>query len=77
MLSVVYVGTGRTQAVFDVTGYFTADDTGATFFALDPARVLDSRNGTGLSGKFATGCPAASQLPTTPSETACPKGRWQ
>jgi hypothetical protein len=55
MLSVVFVGPGRTQAIFDVTGYFTADDTGATFVPLDPTRVLDSRAGTGVSGKFATG----------------------
>jgi N-acetylneuraminic acid mutarotase len=54
MLSLVYVGSGKTQAIFDVTGYFTADDTGATFFPTDPGRVLDSRNGTGLSGKFVT-----------------------
>lgn len=55
MLSVVYVGSGLTQAVFDVTGYFTADDTGATFFPLDPGRVLDTRPpGIGLSGRFVT-----------------------
>ena len=54
MLSVVYVGSGITHAIFDVTGYFTADDTGATFFPLDPGRVLDSRTGTGLGGKFAS-----------------------
>ena len=51
MLSVVYIGTGKTHALFDVTGYFTADDTGATFFPIDPGRVLDSRNGTGLGAK--------------------------
>ena len=56
MLSVVYVGSGQTHAVFDVTGYFTADDTGATFVALDPVRVLDSRYGTGVSKqRFVTG----------------------
>jgi hypothetical protein len=54
MLSLVYVGSGSTQAIFDVTGYFTADDTGATFFPLDPGRVLDTRIGIGLSGKFAS-----------------------
>lgn len=74
MLSVVYVGTGRTQAVFDVTGYFTADDTGATFFALDPARVLDSRNGTGLSGKFATGVPRSFPVANNAVGDGVPKG---
>ncbi len=36
-----------TDVVFDVTGYFTADDTGARFNTLTPARVLDTRFGTG------------------------------
>ncbi len=37
--------------IFDVTGYFTADTTGATYHALTPARLLDTRNGTGgISG---------------------------
>jgi hypothetical protein len=51
MLSVVYVGGGHSHALFDVTGYFTADNTGATFFPLDPKRILDSRDGTGGVGK--------------------------
>jgi hypothetical protein len=54
-LSVVYIASGgSTHAIFDVTGYFTADDTGATFKSLAPRRLLDSRNGTGLSGRFVT-----------------------
>jgi hypothetical protein len=53
MLSVVYIGKGKTHAVFDVTGYFTADSSGATYVPLAlPTRILDSRDGTGLSGKF-------------------------
>ena len=50
-----YVASGTTAStdlLFDVTGYFTADATGATFHALVPARVLDTRFGTGLSGTF-------------------------
>jgi serine protease inhibitor ecotin len=35
------------QVIFDVTGYFVPDSTGATYHALTPARVLDSRDGTG------------------------------
>ena len=35
------------HAIFDVTGYFTADATGATYHPLNPARILDSRDGTG------------------------------
>jgi hypothetical protein len=39
--------------IFDVTGYFTPDMSGATYHALTPARILDSRDGTGgLSGPF-------------------------
>ena len=53
-LSVTYVapsGTATAHAIFDVTGYFTADTTGDTYHAVTPARLLDTRNGTGgLSG---------------------------
>jgi hypothetical protein len=55
-LSVTFVGTtaGKTADVlFDVTGYFTPDATGATYHALSPARVLDTRTGTGgITGAF-------------------------
>lgn len=56
-LAAVYVpnGTGTTQLVFDVTGYFLADDNGATFKPLTPGRVLDSRIGMGVTGAFNTG----------------------
>ena len=41
------------HVIFDVTGYFTPDTSGATYHALTPARILDSRDGTGgLSGPF-------------------------
>ena len=43
------------NVIFDVTGYFTPDTTGATYFALAPARILDTRDGTGgLSGPFSS-----------------------
>ncbi len=35
------------HVIFDVTGYFVPDSNGATYFAVTPTRVLDSRNGTG------------------------------
>ncbi len=55
-LSVVFLGAGRTHVVFDVTGYFTADDTGATFVPLAPSRLLDSRSGIGgIKGRFVAG----------------------
>jgi hypothetical protein len=57
-LSVTYVAgipTATTHVVFDVTGYFTADATGATYVPLNPARILDTRDGTaGLIGKFSS-----------------------
>jgi hypothetical protein len=44
------------QVVFDVTGYFTPDATGATYQALTPNRLLDSRDGywIGLAGAFSS-----------------------
>jgi hypothetical protein len=57
-LSVTYAAPtlGQTaQVIFDVTGYFTPDMSGATYHALTPARILDSRDGTGgLSGAFSS-----------------------
>jgi hypothetical protein len=35
-----------------VTGYFTPDASGATYVPLTPSRILDTRDGTGLSGSF-------------------------
>ena len=37
----------QTHVIFDVTGYFTADSSGATYHPIAPGRVLDSRDGTG------------------------------
>ena len=58
-LSAVFkAGTGKkTHLVFDVTGYFLANASGATFSPVTPTRVLDSRIGTGLAGKFVNGTP--------------------
>ncbi len=53
-LSAVYVSDSNrtTQLVLDVTGYYTANSSGARFYPLAPDRVLDSRDGTGLDGVF-------------------------
>jgi hypothetical protein len=60
-LSITYVSLGNhptAHVIFDVTGYFTPDTTGATFFPVTPFRVLDSRNDTGVTaGKFAANAP--------------------
>ncbi len=43
------------QVVFDATGYFVPNATGAFYKPLTPARLLDTRNGTGgLSGRIAS-----------------------
>jgi predicted secreted Zn-dependent protease len=43
-----------THAIFDVSGYFTSGGTGSTYHSLTPTRILDTRNGTGLSGPFSS-----------------------
>jgi hypothetical protein len=56
VLSITFVastGAATAHVIFDVTGYFVPDANGATFIALNPTRILDTRNGTGgLSGPF-------------------------
>jgi spore germination protein YaaH len=42
------------HAIFDVTGYFVPDMSGATYVALNPSRILDSRTGNGLGGPFSS-----------------------
>ncbi len=53
-LSVTYVATaGNTaQAIFDVTGYFLPDSTGATYVVVTPNRIVDTRVPLGLPGKL-------------------------
>jgi PKD repeat protein len=54
-LSITFVAPSNgptAQAIFDVTGYFTPDTSGATYHAVSPTRALDTRNDTGLSGPF-------------------------
>jgi hypothetical protein len=56
-LSVTFVAPGpgpTAHAIFDVTGYFTPDTSGATYAALTPARILDTRSGNGLGGAFSS-----------------------
>jgi hypothetical protein len=63
-LSATYISTtgATTDLVFDVTGYFTADTSGAKYVALAPARLLDTRSGNGLSGKLSANTPATFQV---------------
>jgi hypothetical protein len=67
-LSAVYRAGGgqKTNLIFDVTGYFLANTTGATFKTITPLRILDTRDLTGdhgLAGKFVNG--TARQLQVT------------
>jgi cytochrome c oxidase assembly protein Cox11 len=58
-LQAVWDGTAGSSAdvIFDVTGYFTADLTGLSFYPIAPARLLDTATGRGLSGSFTNRTP--------------------
>jgi hypothetical protein len=56
-LSIVYNGGpswAAAHVVLDVTGYFLPGSSGASYVPLMPNRILDSRSGNGLGGKFRT-----------------------
>lgn len=56
-LSVTYASSysgAKAHVIFDVSGYYTADTTGATYHPLTPTRILDTRSNVGLSGKLVT-----------------------
>jgi hypothetical protein len=44
--------TPTAQVVFDVTGYFTPDTTGATYHPIAPTRILDTRTNQGIAGSL-------------------------
>ena len=62
-LSAVYIGSGGASLdlVLDISGYFTASG-GAVYYTLDPARIMDSRSNTGVSGPFAANTAKALQV---------------
>ena len=55
-------GTGKTaDLIFDVTGYFVADNSADTYVPVAPSRLIDSRDGTGqpsVPGDEGPGIPA-------------------
>ena len=63
-LQVVYFGPARTstQFIFDVTGYFVPDASGATFVPLTPGRVVDSRSSLGFRGPLSSGGAATAPI---------------
>ncbi len=65
VLWVTYEGVkGPADVVFDVTGYFVPDATGATYKAVDPNRLVDSRPVylQGVSGSLTTNVPVSFQV---------------
>ncbi len=44
----------QAHLILDVTGYYKVGGTGASWYPLKPTRLLDTRVGTGLSGRFKT-----------------------
>jgi hypothetical protein len=48
----------KTDLVFDVTGYFMRNTDGETYHPLDPARIVDSREGKGLKRHLVANTPA-------------------
>ena len=51
-----------TDLIFDVTGYFVAGTSQATYVSITPVRALDTRFGTGLAGKFSDSAPRTLQI---------------
>ena len=67
--------TKSTQLILDVTGYFLADDSGSTYEPITSARVLDTRFGIGLSGKFVFNAPRTFQVTGSAASAGCRPGR--
>jgi hypothetical protein len=67
----VYNGLGNADLIIDVNGYFTdGTGTGALFTALNPTRIVDTRNGTGgFSSQLG---PGASMVVTVASNAGVP-----
>jgi hypothetical protein len=59
-LSATFLSSGKstTDLVFDVTGYYTADLSGAKYVPIStPVTILDTRASVGLGGRFAANAP--------------------
>lgn len=63
-LAAVFKGSSgrRAHILLDITGYFLADDSSAAYEPLTPARILDTRVGNGLSGRFIANTPRTLQV---------------
>ncbi|HET9345220.1 MAG TPA: glycosyl hydrolase family 18 protein [Candidatus Limnocylindrales bacterium] len=63
-VAAMWMGAGGSKAhvVIDVTGYFVPGSSGSRFVPLTPARVVDTRFGTGLTGPFPSSTPRTFQV---------------
>jgi hypothetical protein len=63
-LSATYMGAAgwTTNLVFDVTGYYTPDMSGATYHPIDPVRLLDTRYNNGLDEPLQANAPVTFQV---------------
>jgi hypothetical protein len=59
--SLSVTATTATGIVFDVTGYFVTGS-GADFFPISPERLVDTRSGRGLDGRFVAGEPRRARV---------------
>ena len=75
-LMALVAAAGETHVILDVTGYFLADDSGATYQPITAVRKLDTRTGTGLSGRFQANSPRSFQVTggTVPAEAVAVTG---
>jgi hypothetical protein len=66
-LNAVFKGAAgtSTQLLLDVTGYFVADTTGATYEPVTSTRILDSRSNLGVTGHFVSSVPKTFQVTGT------------
>jgi len=72
-LWVTFGGSGTMNVVFDVTGYFVPDASGATYVPVKPNRLVDSRPGAlqqGLTGPLTNRVPAMFQVTNRSTDPA-------
>jgi carboxypeptidase T len=59
--AVLAAGSG-TDLITDITGFYVAGGAGASYTPVDPVRLLDTRSGNGLDGRFASGTPRSVRI---------------
>jgi len=56
------VSGAKAEVIFDVTGYYIADTSGATYIPVTPNRIVDSRKSLGVPGKLSHNVPVMFQV---------------